>query len=472
MDNSSKKNEGRLFWRRGDPWIWLSGCALMLIIFKMIVLFYVIGSRAVVAFWPQSVVQIQAHGKKHLGEIVQSEEALEGGKRIQLKVGNRGLYGIDFRWVNEIDIQEIHSPQDAVTVERQEFGNFYGFFTGLVHNGTEVQNSKDIETLTSILSSEKEKKETEVVAVFVTAEGTFKNIPIHEIVRFYQPNKMHILEKLSYYFVRVKELFFENPRESNTEGGLFPSIFGTVLMVFLMSISAFPFGVIAGIYLREYAKDGMIISTIRVAINNLAGIPSIVYGIFGLGFFIYGLGSSIDEIFFSQRLPEPTFGTGGILWASLTLGIMTLPVVIVATEEALSSIPKGVRDASLALGATRFQTLTKVLLPMSTPGIMTGFVLAISRATGEVAPLMITGAVKLAPDLPIDGQWPFFHFDRKFMHLGFHVYDISSQSPNIEAAMPMLYVTATLLLFIVLSLSGSAILLRNRMRKKYKVGAI
>lgn len=306
-------------------------------------------------------------------------------------------------------------------------------------------------------------------AIFVDANGTEKVIALAEIVRAYQPNTMDVWQKTGYYLTRLRELFLDEPRESNTEGGLFPAIFGTIMLVFLMSIFSFPIGVVAGIYLREYAREGFLVKMVRIAVNNLAGIPSIVYGIFGLGFFVYGIGSSIDQLFFAERLPTPTFGTGGILWASLTLGLLTVPVVIVATEEALGAIPPGIREGSQALAATKFQTLSKLLLPMASPGILTGFILAMARAAGEVAPLMITGVVKLAPALPVDGNFPYLHLDRKFMHLGFHIYDIGFQSPNVEAAKPMVYVTTLLLILIVLVMTSTAIYLRNKMRKRYAV---
>lgn len=307
-------------------------------------------------------------------------------------------------------------------------------------------------------------------ATFVDASGRETAIPLTQIVRFYQPNAMGWGEKTLFYLGKLKELILGQPREANTEGGLFPAIFGTVMLIFLMSLVSFPLGVIAAIYLREYARDGWLVRLVRIAVNNLAGIPSIVYGIFGLGFFVYGIGSSIDQLFFPERLPAPTFGTGGILWASLTLALLTVPVVIVATEEALGAIPAGVREGSLSLGATKFQTLTRILLPMASPGIMTGLILAMARAAGEVAPLMITGVVKLAPALPLDGTFPYLHLDRKFMHLGFHIYDIGFQSPNVEAAKPMVFVTTLLLVLIVLLMSSVAIALRNRMKKRYTYG--
>jgi len=307
-------------------------------------------------------------------------------------------------------------------------------------------------------------------ATLTDAGGREKTIPLAAIVRVYRPNEMSTAEKVFFYLGKLKELILGEPRESNTEGGLFPAIFGTVMLIFLMSLFSFPLGVLSAVYLREYARDGVLVRVVRIAVNNLAGIPSIVYGIFGLGFFVYGVGGSIDQFFFPERLPTPTFGTGGILWASLTLALLTVPVVIVATEEALGAIPAGVREGSLSLGATKFQTLVRILLPMASPGIMTGLILAMARAAGEVAPLMITGVVKLAPALPLDGNFPYLHLDRKFMHLGFHIYDIGFQSPNVEAAKPMVFVTTLLLVLIVVVMSSVAIWLRNRMKKRYTYG--
>jgi phosphate transport system permease protein len=301
-----------------------------------------------------------------------------------------------------------------------------------------------------------------------TMDGRSVEIKLSKVVRAYRPNTMSWLDKVIFYFNKLHEFITEEPREANTEGGIFPAIFGTVMMVLLMSVLVTPFGVIAAVYLREYARQGTLNRLIRISVNNLAGVPSIVYGVFGLGFFIYFLGGNIDQLFFPEALPAPTFGTPGLLWASLTLALLTVPVVIVATEEGLSRIPRSFREASLALGATKAETLWRVVLPMSTPAIMTGVILAVARAAGEVAPLMLVGVVKLAPSLPVDGNYPFFHLDRKFMHLGFHIYDVGFQSPNVEAARPLVYATALLLVVIIALLNFSAVAIRNRLREKYK----
>lgn len=293
-------------------------------------------------------------------------------------------------------------------------------------------------------------------------------IPLAKVVRVYQPNTMTLMDKMGHYGTKLIEFLTDDPREANTEGGIFPAIFGTVMMVIMMSIIVTPFGVIAAVYLREYAKQGFITQLIRIAVNNLAGVPSIVYGVFGLGFFVYILGVNIDKLFFPEASPAPVYGTPGLLWASITLALLTLPVVIVSTEEGLARIPKSIREGSLALGATKLETLWLTVLPMASPAMMTGLILAVARAAGEVAPLMLVGVVKLAPTLPLDGNFPFLHLDRKFMHLGFHIYDVGFQSPNVEAARPLVYATSLLLVVVIVGLNLSAILIRNHLREKYR----
>ncbi len=523
------------FWRQGEPFVWATGLALSLILFLTLLLFYVVMANGLAVFWPKKVaLATLSDGQYLLGEIVQEEIIpTTGHKRIQFKIGNRDLYGLDFKWVDAAEIISLSYPKDIHVLERQEYGNFYGYLSELEvkgisppavgsnsltqtiaaledrkaevhvlgkkianlnrrvelidhHLATARYNKEKNTPALAAMQGEKQGLKTEFEAlvsilgeksaalatnqaIFTDANGRTKAIALPNIVRAYQPNNMSFFAKGGYYLERLRELFFDEPRESNTEGGLFPAIFGTVMLIFLMSILSFPLGVLAGIYLREYAKDGWLVKIVRIAVNNLAGIPSIVYGIFGLGFFIYGIGGGIDQLFFPERLPTPTFGTGGILWTSLTLGLLTVPVVIVATEEALGSIPPGIREGSQALAATKLQTLTRILLPMASPGILTGFILAMARAAGEVAPLMITGVVKLAPALPLDGVFPYLHLDRKFMHLGFHIYDIGFQSPNVEAAKPMVYVTTLLLILIVLAMTSTAIYLRNKMRQRHSV---
>jgi phosphate transport system permease protein len=306
-------------------------------------------------------------------------------------------------------------------------------------------------------------------AIFSTVDGTEISFPMSALVDVSRPNGMGWPARCGRFAVNAWNILSQYPREANTDGGVFPALLGTVALVLLMAVSSFPLGVAAGVYLREYARDGVLSRAARVAVNNLAGVPSIVYGIFGLGFFVYGMGGGIDRILYPERVAAgiSTYGGGGIIWSSLTLGLLTLPVVIVATEEALATVPSEIRHGSLALGATRFQTLWRVILPMASPGILTGFILAMARAAGEVAPLMLTGAVKSAHSLPFDGEWPFVHLERKFMHLGFHIYDMGFQSPNVEASKPLVYLTALILLILVFVLNAAAIGLRKRMREKY-----
>ncbi len=302
-----------------------------------------------------------------------------------------------------------------------------------------------------------------------TADGVERRLPLADIVRVCPPNRLGAPGRLRVYLSRWSEFLSAGPREANSEGGVFPAIFGTVVMTLLMSLAVLPLGVLAALYLREYAKGGAVVSAVRIAVNNLAGVPSIVFGVFGLGFFCYILGGGIDRLLFPARLPTPTFGTGGVLWASLTLALLTLPVVIVATEEALAAVPGSMREGSYACGASKWQTIRRIVLPRALPGIMTGMILAMARGAGEVAPLMLVGAVKLAPELPLDGVWPFVHAQRSFMHLGFHVYDLGFQSQNSEAARPMVFTTTLLLIALIGTLNVGAVLLRRRLRRRFLV---
>jgi phosphate transport system permease protein len=305
---------------------------------------------------------------------------------------------------------------------------------------------------------------------FETASGDTATLPLDGIVRAWQPNRLSLTGKLGVYLSRWGEFLGDDPREANSAGGVFPAIWGTVAMTLIMALLVAPFGVLAALYLREYASRGPVTAAVRVAINNLAGVPSIVYGAFGLGFFCYGLGAGIDELFFKASLvadSQPTFGTGGLLWASLTLALLTLPVVIVATEEALSAVPNSMREGSYACGAGKWQTIRRIVLPRALPGIMTGLILAMARGAGEVAPLMLVGVKKLALELPVDGSFPFVHPEREFMHLAYLIYDVGFQSPNSQAARPMVYTITFLLVAIIALLNVAAIWIRSRLRRRF-----
>ena len=499
------------FWRQGLPAIWCSGLMVVLLLAMLGGMVTLILTRGLGQFWPARLVQIQTQDAQVLGPVRQrefvrlpatSDAAAQRVRRLQLHVGNRDLYGQDFRWIDETAVIGRTFPADAVVLERQEHGNFHGWLRAIEidaalvaeHATTgsdelwrrleaEVKESRRVfERLQDLehdydAANQAERdglieKLAQRVGVFETVDGREKRVQLDQIVRAYRPNQMNVATKTGFYVAKLWEFVSTEPRESNTEGGIYPALFGTVLMVLLMTIAVVPFGVIAALYLHEYARAGIVVRAVRLAVANLAGVPSIVFGMFGLAFFVYGVGGAIDRTLYADALPNPTFGTGGILWASLTLALLTLPVVVVATEEGLSAVPRANREGSLALGATKWQTLWHVVLPQAVPGILTGVILAISRAAGEVAPLMLTGVVKLAPALALDAEAPFVHLERKFMHLGFHVYDVSMQSPNVEAAKPMVYSTTLLLLVLVVALNASAIVVRNNMRRRYRGAAV
>ncbi len=534
-------------WKAGDAYIWISGLALMITLVMIGGLLFLIATKGLGSMWPADIGRYTLRdGSAYLGQLraresVRGQDGTSGSEsRIKLKIGNRDLYGLDFRWIDEADIASRDYPRDAVVLERREWGDYHGYlkeirregrvipggspeaFTilddlirdadrihakilkiekgeiGDINYGIERQRlklrglsmrgednpAKEAEYRRKIEQYEARYKISEAElgklyaelnkneVVMLSAGGDEVVMPLGKIVMAHRPNDMGFMQKAGFYVKRFWGFVSDNPREANTEGGIFPAIFGTVLMVLIMSIVVMPFGIIAALYLREYAKQGLMVRIVRICVNNLAGVPSIVFGVFGVGFFLYGVGGIVDALFFKEALPSPTFGTGGILWASLTLALLTVPVVIVATEEGLAAVPRNIREGSLALGATKFETTWKVVIPSALPAILTGLILAVARATGEVAPLMITGVVKLAPDLPIDGNFPFLHLERKFMHLGFHIYDLGFQSPNAEAAKPMVFMTAFLLILIVVVLNITAIIIRNRLRKKYATSAV
>lgn len=303
---------------------------------------------------------------------------------------------------------------------------------------------------------------------YQTADGVVKKIPLQDIKKVSRANALSIGTKISHFFDGIAQFLTEDDVHDNRSGGVYPAIFGTVLMVLLMTVIVAPLGIIAAIYLTEYAPNNAVVSVIRIAVNNLAGVPSVVYGVFGLGLFVYHLGGNIDAIFYADKLPTPTFGTPGLLWASLTMALLTLPVVIVATEEGLRRVPQNLRHASYALGATKFETLKKVILPAASSSLMTGIVLAIARGAGEVAPMLLVGAVKYAPVLPIDGDFPFVHLERQFMHLGVLIYDGAFHGQAAQPSATFMFSACLLLLIVVTLLNMVAIYIRAKLQSRYR----
>jgi phosphate transport system permease protein len=543
------------WFKSGSPWIWMTAGAVSINLILVTGLLLMLAVRGLGHFWPGDVKEYHYQDRQGPETVIIGEETdtsllaaaqaraaghelLNDGEYLVqhlVKTGNRDILGADFRWIQDQYIHSQSTPDDLVTIQRREWGNFYGRLVAVKENGAIIAQDqqawpvaeeklsqaialfkeidhlqdKDVgainynlerlrlkqralelknqwndeykqEFAAKKLGYEQEYKEIQgkiaklnqelrQCSLVVSEAGSRQiNIPLSRVVKLTRPNQMSLLDKSWDYVSNFIDFISEDPREANTEGGIFPAIFGTVLMVLLMAVFVTPFGVIAAVYLREYAKQGFITRVIRIAVNNLAGVPSIVYGVFGLGFFVYILGGNIDRLFFPEAAPAPVFGTPGLLWAALTLALLTLPVVIVATEEGLSRIPKSIREGSLALGATKAETLWRTVLPMASPAIMTGLILAVARAAGEVAPLMLVGVVKLAPTLPMDGNFPYLHLDRKFMHLGFHIYDVGFQSPNVEAARPLVYATSLLLVMVIVGLNMFAITIRNNLREKYR----
>ncbi|MDZ7584994.1 MAG: phosphate ABC transporter permease PstA [Thiobacillus sp.] len=545
----------RNWYKSGEPWVWTTAGAVALSLIMVYAVVWMTAARGLTHFWPKPVAEVtyqerDGSASRLIGEIREREEVSlvrlrEQGYTIDsknlfadrylIKLGNKDLTGVDFKWFPAPMLGEFTYPKDLLAIERREWGNFYGHLKAVKEAGVVVAegpaaweeaqkrlersnvlfrealrieksdigkinyalekvrlrergleiDDKLTDAAKAELAREREAREANYLALqekmdqlrvdierdsvtVETNDGQLVDIPLAKVADMYMPNAMSLWQKIGFYVHKFYEFVSDDPREANTEGGIFPAIFGTVMMVLLMSVMVTPLGIMAAIYMREYAKPGPVIRAIRISVNNLAGVPSIVYGVFGLGFFVYVLGGSIDELFFAAALPAPTFGSPGILWASLTLAILTLPVVIVATEEGLSRVPRTIREGSLALGATKAETLWRTVLPIASPAMMTGLILAIARAAGEVAPLMLVGVVKLAPSLPLDGNFPFLHLERKFMHLGFHIYDVGFQSPNVEAARALVYATSLLLVIIIVVLNLFAIRLRNRLREKMR----
>lgn len=507
---------------RGEGlWAWWCAMAVALSLLMLGALLALLISRGLANFWPAGVHQLTlADGSQLIGVPIETRQRpQDDGSERRYFIANRGDSGGIWRWVNLEDIREDTTPASLVHIKRMYWSDFLGRLVAVNIEGRRVKGElawQHIEErLSEIRQQRQQRHELEkqriiplirrleavedaehsserlrlqqqldafqqqardlqaeqvgTVLVLETAEGRRLLQPLEEVDSILRPNAMNMLQKMGYWTSRVWQFLAEGPRAANTSGGVWPAIFGTVLMVILMSILVTPFGVLAAIYLNEVAHQGRLTRLVRIGVRNLAGVPSIVYGVFGLGVFVYGVGGRLDQWFFSETLPSPTFGTGGLLWASLTLALLTLPVVIVATEEGLARIPMHQREGALALGATHLEMLTRVVLPMVTPAMLTGMILAVARAAGEVAPLMLVGVARLAPQVPLDGDFPWLHLERKFMHLGYHIYDVAFHSSDVQAVLPLIHATALLLVLVILALNLTAIFLRHHLRMRHGV---
>jgi len=577
---------------RAEPAVWLSAAGLMVGLFMISGLLLLVAFKGLAVFWPRDVwlVSVLAENggtERFAGSVVrvmvQRGPEHPGAVEQHYFTGNKEVYRLAFRRVEQAHLLERELARGYWVARRTEHGDAI-FRPVSLHLGDGRRVGAEAASFAALLQQEMaagpgrraaildlEKRRIPALAKVsragtdgqrefqrlaaearllreaqesvrleaLLASGETRFYRLADLLRLHPAAGLDIWGRLRVFTVGLMEFLSAEPREANTEGGVFPALFGTFVMTLLMAMLVTPLGVLAAVYLREYARQGWVVRIVRICVNNIAGVPSIVFGVFGLGFFVYGAGGFIDggssqpmppmawslcalgalaclgyaswlamaqsapvpgqarravhrrlegalwvggvlllflalvrcpyfTGFFRERLPAPTYGTGGLLWASLTLALMTLPVVIVATEEALAAVPHGIREAALAAGASRWQMLHRVVLPGALPGMMTGVILAMARGAGEVAPLMITGVVKLAPALPVDATWPFLHPERKFMHLGFHIYDLGFQSPDSEAAIPMVFATTLLLLLLVLLLNLAAIRVRTRLRRRHQ----
>lgn len=404
---------------------WLVAGAASLCLAALLGLFALLVACGFAPFWPAPVEELRLRdGSVLLGEVVGGD-----AEALVLRAGETDRIGAGYRRV-PLDAVAVRSqPADAVLFVLADGRRLFARAAGAEP------------------------------AVPAAADGA----PPREVLAV---NALGPFERLGVFARRIGRFLATPPLASNLDGGVLPALIGTVVLVLLMSVIVTPFGVATAVYLHERTGPG--VRAVRTAINTLAGVPAIVYGVLGLGLFVHGIGAGVDRLFHAERLPLPTFGGGGLLWAALTLALLTLPVVVVSVEEGLARIPASLRAGSLALGATREETTWRLLLPAARPAVLTGLVLAVARAAGAVAPLMLVGVVKLAPALPVDAAFPYLHPSRQFMHLGFTIYDAALASHDTIRGVPRAYACALLLVGIVVVLNLSAILLRNRLRERYR----
>lgn len=463
-------NKNIQFSKAGLSWIWLSAAGMSIILLLVVGLLLIMISEGTAHFWPAKLYQIELADETIIGQRI-AEKSTSESQRWLIKTANREMGFIEFIWLDSSEIQSIETPEDLIVIERAWDGDFYGRLEHVVLDGIQIKRSQGLDEFRHLAAENgfEAASQSNNYLVVTDSRGNKHQISRSQFINLNYVNSLDIKAKLLYALSKIEQFLFSKPYDGNSAGGIYPAIIGTVLMIFGMTIVVAPLGVIAAIYLHEYSKEGAIKRLVNLAVVNLAGVPSIIYGVFGLGFFVYGLGGSIDELFYADALPSPTFGTPGLLWCSLTLALLTLPIVILTTEQGMQRIPTQLRMGSMALGASRIETIRRLVLPVAYPAMLSGLILAMSRAAGEVAALMLVGVVKNTQALPISDHSPYVHMDQKIMHIGYFIYDAGMQSPHIENARSLMFAAALVLALVTLSLNITATTLRGRLQEKYRL---
>lgn len=424
--------------RRRDLGLWLAAAAVGVSLLALAALLWVLLAQSWAAFAPQPVALLQWREggveQRQLASVL-SEDA----QALVVRASEWQRRGEAYRRVPRSSLVDISYPADALTLR--------------LHDGREI-----------LLQGEAAAWRDLAPAQALAVPGAPGPLSLHgaELADVAAVNALGRGERLWRGLQRAVEFTGASPAQG---GGLFPALLGTVVLVLLMSVLVMPLGVLVAVWLHEYAGHEPVARLLRAAIANLAGVPSVIYGLFGLVLFVHGIGGHMD-LLLADTAAAPHWGRGGLLWAALTLALLTLPVVVISVEEGLARVPAGLRQAALALGATRAEMLWRVVLPVARPALLTALILAVARAAGEVAPLMLVGAVKYAPALPVNGEFPYLHLSQQFMHLGHSVYDLALTGSDGPRDLAQAHAAALLLLLVVVALNASAIVVRDRLRER------
>jgi phosphate transport system permease protein len=426
--------------RRGDSGLWLAAGAVALSLTALVALLFVLVQQSARPFLPVSVAELRWHGaagdQQALAAILREDAA-----QLIVRTSEWQRRGGAYARIARADLLQQEFPADALALR--------------LADGRELYLRGDAAALAALPAP---------AALALPGMPAGAHLQRGDVVEIVAANQLGMPQRLRIAVLRVWEFVTGSP--GSGAAGLFPALVGTVVLVLLMSVLVMPLGVLVALWLHEYAGRGTLARLLRAAVANLAGVPSVIYGLFGLALFVHGVGAGLDMLFHADTLPSPTWGTGGLLWSALTLALLTLPVVVIAVEEGLARVPEGLRQGALALGATRAEMLWRVVLPVARPALLTALILAIARAAGEVAPLMLVGAVKYAPALPLDGEFPFLHLSKQFMHLGHSVYDLALTGADAQRDLGHAHAAALLLLVVVVALNAAAIVVRNRLRER------